>query len=37
MTWYVTLNEGVLSVGDGEKSLEGPVLRQTLAEYLAAP
>ncbi len=34
ITWYITLNEGVLSVGDGEQSIEGPVLRQTLAEYL---
>lgn len=35
MTWYVTLNEGVLSVGDGEQSIEGPILRQSLADYLA--
>ncbi len=36
VSWYVTIHEGLLSVAFGEESVEAPLVRGTLAEFLAA-
>lgn len=35
MQWYVTLQEGEVSVGDGEQSVDAPLERTTVAAILA--
>ena len=37
MTWYVTINDGVLSVAFGDENVEAPLVRGTLAEFLTGP
>ncbi len=36
VSWYVTINEGQLSVAFGQESVEAPLVRGTLAEFLSA-
>ncbi len=36
VSWYVTINEGQLSVAFGEQSVEAPLLRGSLAGFLSA-
>lgn len=36
VSWYVTINEGQLSVAFGEESVEAQLVRGSLAEFLAA-
>jgi len=36
MQWYVTLNEGAISVADGEQSFDAPAERTTVAAVIAA-
>lgn len=33
--WYVTLHDGTLSVGDGDRVVDGPCSRSSLASFLA--
>jgi uncharacterized protein YaeQ len=35
VTWYLTVQDGNLSVAEGERSVEGPVRKQSLADFLA--
>lgn len=37
VTWYVTINDGVLSVAFGDESLEAPLVSRTLAAFLDSP
>lgn len=37
VTWYVMIQDGVLSVAEGERSCSGALARMSLAEFLRAP